>query len=249
MNRAARDFLTRYQLSTYGYLNGIGAGVRAGRPQPHAFLSLHRNRNRFGCAAGSETSIEVDHEPSFDAGDRLSDQSTRLSQLVDAEGARLYALLTRLTLRHDVADDLLQELVVRLNQSEGFQHADNALAYARRTAIHLAFDWRRQGKRRRQTEPLREEPAVPAPDVLGKLVAQEELERVLATLEKLSRTSRTCLVLHYMEQLSYAEVADQLQMTPHQVRAACHKSIRRLRKLLGAEPSGPAAKEDCDEKP
>lgn len=176
----------------------------------------------------------------------MSDPSTRLSQLVDAEGGRLYALLTRLTLRHDVADDLLQELVVRLGQSEGFR-ANDALAYARRAAIHLAFDWRRQGRRRRRTEPLREEPAVTPPSLLGKLVAHEELERVLAALEQLSPRSRSCLVLHYMEQFSYAEVAEQLQMTPHQVRAACHKGIGRIRKLLGSEPSDPTSKEACDE--
>ncbi len=179
----------------------------------------------------------------------MSDQSTRLLKLVDAEGARLYGLLARLTLRHDVADDLLQELVVRLGQSDGFQRADDAFAYARRAAIHLAFDWRRQGKRRRKTEPLAEEPAVPAPNLLGQLVDREELERVLAGLEKLSQLSRNCLVLHYMEQLSYAEVAEQLHVTPHQVRAACHKGIRRLRKIVGAASSGPASKEASDAEP
>jgi RNA polymerase sigma-70 factor (ECF subfamily) len=177
----------------------------------------------------------------------LSDQSTRLSQLVDAEGGRLYALLTRLTLRRDVADELLQELVVRLGQSEGFRRADDPLAYARRAAIHLAFDWRRGGKRRRRTEPLVEEPAVFPPDALGKLVDREELERALAAMDRLSSSSRSCLVLHYIEQLSYGEMAEQLQMTPHQVRAACHKAIRRIQKILGAEPSNPAPKEAGDE--
>jgi RNA polymerase sigma-70 factor (ECF subfamily) len=177
----------------------------------------------------------------------LSDQSTRLLKLVDAEGPRLYRLLARLTLREDVADDLLQELVVRLSQADGFQRADDAFAYARRAAIHLAFDWRRGGKRRRRTEPLGEAPTIPAPNLLGKLVDREDLERVLAALEGLSQLSRSCLVLHYMEQLSYTEVAEQLDMTPHQVRAACHKGIRRLRKMMGAEPSSPAHKEASDE--
>jgi RNA polymerase sigma-70 factor (ECF subfamily) len=159
----------------------------------------------------------------------------------------LYALLTRLTLRRDVADELLQELVMRLAQADGFSHAEDPLAYARRAAIHLAFDWRRGGKRRRRTEPLSEEPAVPAPDALGKLADREELERVLAAMEHLSPTARSCLVLHYIEQFSYDEVADQLQMTPHQVRAACHKGIRRIRKLLGVGPTNPPSQENCDE--
>jgi RNA polymerase sigma-70 factor (ECF subfamily) len=177
----------------------------------------------------------------------VSDPSARLARLVEAEGARLYGLLARLTLREEVADDLLQELVVRLSRSDGFQRANDPVAYARRAAIHLAFDWRRQGKSRRRTGPLSDEPAVPAPNLLGQLVDREELEQVLAALEKLSRLSRSCLVLRYIEQLSYQEVAEQLDVTPHQARAACHKGIRRLRSLMGVLPSAPSPKEATDD--
>ena len=107
---------------------------------------------------------------------------------------------------------------MRLSQSDGFQRADDCFTYARRAAIHLAFDWRRQGRSRRKTGPLAEEPAAPATNLLGKLVDREDLEQVLAALERLSPLSRNCLVLHYMEQLSYIEVADQLHITPHQAR-------------------------------
>jgi RNA polymerase sigma factor (sigma-70 family) len=181
------------------------------------------------------------------ARESLSDQSARLLTLVEADGGRLYALLVRLTLREDIADDLLQELVVRLSQSDGFQRADDPFAYARRAAIHLAFDWRRQGKKRRKTESLAEDPAVPAPDLLGRLTDREELEQVLAALERLSPLSRGCVVLHYLEQLSYEEVAEQLDMTPHQVRAACHKGIGRLRRLLGLQQSGRLQEEGYDD--
>jgi RNA polymerase sigma factor (sigma-70 family) len=177
----------------------------------------------------------------------VRDQTTKLARLVEAEGERLYGLLARLTLRKDVADDLLQELVVRLSQSAGFQRADNPLAYARRAAIHLAFDWRRQGKARRRAEPLDTEPEVPAHDALGALVDREELEEVLAALGWLSQLSRSCLVLRYIEQLSYLEVAQQLDVTPHQARAACHKGIRRLRKVMRIEPTGQAQKETADD--
>jgi RNA polymerase sigma factor (sigma-70 family) len=178
----------------------------------------------------------------------LSDQSTRILELVELAGVRLYRLLLRLTLRDDTADELLQELVLRLSRSNGFQRADDTYAYARRAAIHLAFDWRRrQGNARQRIEPLSGEPAVAAPDLLGKLVDREELERVLVALERVSPLGRTCLVLHYMEQLSYTEVAEQLDMTPHQVRAACSKAIRRLQRILGVQPSGLPKKEAPDE--
>jgi RNA polymerase sigma factor (sigma-70 family) len=167
-------------------------------------------------------------------GSQLSDQSDRVARLLEVGGERFYRLLARLTMREDVADDLMQELIVRLCQSDGFQHADDSFAYARRAAIHLAFDWRRQGKSRRKSESLAEEPEVPAPNLLGKLVDHEDLAQVLAALERLSPLSRNCLVLHYIEQLTYLEVSDQLAVTTHQVRAACHKGIRRIQRLIGA---------------
>lgn len=176
----------------------------------------------------------------------MSNQSARVAGLVEAGGERLYRLLARLTMREEVADDLLQELVVRLSQSDGFQRANDPFAYARRTAINLAFDWRRRGKSRRKTEPLAEEPAVRAPDLLGKLVDHEDLEQVLAALARLSPLSRNCLVLHYLEQLSYTEVADQLTVSAHQVRAACHKGIRRIQRLTGIGSGEPIEKEASD---
>ncbi len=145
----------------------------------------------------------------------------------------MYALLLRLTLRADVADDLLQELVVRLSQSDGFRQADDSLRYARRAAIHLAFDWHRRKKRLLRTEGLLEEPAAAAASSLNVLIAREDYEQILASINELSALSRTCLVLHYIEHLSYVEIAGQLGKTPHQVRGVCHKGIRRLQQLMG----------------
>jgi RNA polymerase sigma factor (sigma-70 family) len=155
----------------------------------------------------------------------------------------LYALLVRLTLREDVADDLLQELVVRLSQSDGFQQADDPLQYARRAAIHLAFDWHRRKKRQGKVEGLLEEPATATASPLNVLIAREDFEQILASMEQLSELSRTCLVLHYIEQLSYFEIAGQLGTTPHQVRGLCHKGIRRLQQLMGVTRKGPRRKE------
>lgn len=49
-------------------------------------------------------------------------------------GERLYATLTRLTLRRAVADELMQELFLRLSQSDGFDAASDKAAYAWRAA-------------------------------------------------------------------------------------------------------------------
>ena len=155
----------------------------------------------------------------------------------------MYALLVRLTLREDVADDLLQELVVRLSQSEGFRNADDAFWYARRAAIHLAFDWHRRKNRQRQIEDLLEEPAIATTNPLNTLIAHEDYEQILASMVRLSALSRICVALHYIEQLSYIEIAEKLGTTPHQVRGVCHKGIRRLQKLMGVSTTQPTRKE------
>jgi RNA polymerase sigma factor (sigma-70 family) len=155
----------------------------------------------------------------------------------------LYALLVRLTLSEDVADDLLQELVVRLSQSDGFRQADDSLRYARRAAIHLAFDWHRRRKRSGKIEGLLKEPAAAAASPLNMLIAREDYEQILASMKELSALSRTCLVLHYIEHLSYSEIAEQLGKSPHQVRGVCHKGIRRLQQLMGVTAYRPTRKE------
>ena len=63
--------------------------------------------------------------------------------LLDASGPRLFRLLKRLTLREDVAEVLMQELFLALSRSPAFHRAKDPAAYAYRSAMHLAFAWRR----------------------------------------------------------------------------------------------------------
>jgi RNA polymerase sigma-70 factor, ECF subfamily len=181
----------------------------------------------------SKIVLIIGAKTNFAKGEPLSNQSKRLESLLDAGGRHLYSLLVRLTLREDVADDLLQELVVRLSQSNGFQQADDPLSYARRVAIHLAFDWYRQKKRQGKIEGLLEEPSAVVVSPLNMLIACEDYKQILANMEQLSELSRTCIVLHYVEQLSYIEIAEQLGTTSHKIRGVCHKGIRRLQQLMG----------------
>jgi DNA-directed RNA polymerase specialized sigma24 family protein len=74
----------------------------------------------------------------------LDEQLARLLEFLENSGPGLHAMLTRLTLREEVAEDLMQELFIRLSKSKAFEKARNRQAYARRCAINLAFDWRQR---------------------------------------------------------------------------------------------------------
>jgi RNA polymerase sigma factor (sigma-70 family) len=159
-----------------------------------------------------------------------------LLRLLEIHGVELHALFARLTMRADVADDLLQELFLKLRRSEGFARADNRKAYAFRTAIHLAFDWRQA---QRPTVPLRTALAAPAESSLKRLIDAEELEQILDAMRSLSELSQQVLVLRYLQHQEYPEIAEQLGKTEHQVRGLCHKAIAQLRSILRPAASEP----------
>jgi RNA polymerase sigma-70 factor (ECF subfamily) len=166
----------------------------------------------------------------------VSSDPNGLLNILETHGAELHALFTRLTLRAGVAEDLLQELFLKLREAKGFAAAKNQRAYAFRTAIHLAFDWRRS---QRPTVPLRTEPADSAESPLAQLIDTEELEQILDAMQRLSELGRQVLVLRYLQHEEYLEIADQLGKSEHQIRGLCHKAIGQLRSMLrpaAAEP-------------
>jgi RNA polymerase sigma factor (sigma-70 family) len=159
------------------------------------------------------------------------DATARLLSLLISDGPRLHRLLARLTLRADAADDLLQDLFLKLRSSAGFRDAIDPAAFAVRAAVNIAFDWRRQMRRRREVIEVPEE--AETVDPLAKLVQREELDQVLIALADLPDHVRLCLVLRHQEQLDTDEIARHLGKTPHQVRALCSKGVAQLRRRLG----------------
>lgn len=144
-------------------------------------------------------------------------------------------------MREDVAEELLQDLFLKLHGAKDQGGIDCWYAYARRTAMNLAFDWRRRQQVRRACtldEVAERASEIPAP--LGRLIADEELEQVLAAIDRLGGASREVFVMRYIEQDSYEEIAAQLGKTVHQVRALCFRAMSALRDRLGcaAAPAG-----------
>jgi RNA polymerase sigma-70 factor (ECF subfamily) len=161
----------------------------------------------------------------------VNPDTTELLQLLDTYGGELYALLTRLTLGAGVADDLLQELFLKLGGSPRFKDAANRKGYVFRTAINLALDWRRS---RRALERLETEPATDAAEPILRLIRTEELSQILDAMQELPALYREVLVLRYLQHEEYPQIASQFGKTEHQVRALCHKGLEELRVAFSA---------------
>lgn len=143
----------------------------------------------------------------------------------------------RITLRADVAEELLQDLFIRLAKSGSFRNSGDSVAYVFRSAMNLAFDWRRRQDRSPATAPMVSEPECDDVLPIAGLIQREELDRILNALGDLSPISRDVVVLHYLQQHSYADIAQRLGKSAHQVRGLCSKALTRLRSILAsAEP-------------
>ena len=164
----------------------------------------------------------------------MSGRHEELLEYLDKSGAELFALLTRLTLRQDVAEELMQELFIKLSRSSGPNHkAGTWDAYARKAAINLAFDWRR-GRRRKPLQPLEQAPEPVANDgsPLAGLIRSEELQETLDAIGRLRKAAREAMIRRYIQQESYEHIASQMGATPHQVRAMCSRAVNYLRATL-----------------
>ncbi len=166
-----------------------------------------------------------------------------LLELLDRSGAELYALLTRLTLREDVAEELMQDLFIKLKNARSAARAVNLDAYARRAAINLAFDWRRTSRRAALRLGQIAEPVAGNMSPLSRLIQSEEMQGTLNAIGRLKRSAREALVMRYIQQQSYEDIARQMGKTSHQVRAMCSRSIGRLRDMLGSNHRQSVSKE------
>ena len=156
-----------------------------------------------------------------------------LHEILDELGPRLYVMLTRLTLSEHTAEDLLQELFLKLNNSEDYVRAENPQAYIYRVAVNLAFDWRRSCLEELKVVNFQREPAIEMPSPLAKLIQAEDVKDVLEVVGRLSEPFREILVRRYIQQESYEDIASELNRPIHQIRALCCKGLNQARINLG----------------
>jgi RNA polymerase sigma factor (sigma-70 family) len=165
----------------------------------------------------------------------LIERQKKILALLDTSGPRLHRLLGRLTQREDTIGDLLQELFVRLWNSKAFDKAEDPFAYAYRTAINLAFEWRRRQQVTCQSIGGRYQAVQDDSSALGKMIQAEELEQVLDATSQLSDLARDVVVMRYIEQDSYEEIAKRLGKKPQHLRSVCAKAMAQLREVLTRE--------------
>src|SRR5688572_4301727 len=135
-------------------------------------------------------------------------------QLVATVGGDLLRFLRSRLSHGDQAQDLAQEVYLRLLRMDDLQLIRNPKAFVIRLAAHAAHEWRMLARNRMQhsDESLTEliaEGADPA-ESLERDVRINELNRVLATL---SPKCQAVLLMHKRDGMTYQEIAAELHLS------------------------------------
>ncbi|GAA0224937.1 SigE family RNA polymerase sigma factor [Cryptosporangium japonicum] len=147
---------------------------------------------------------------------------------VTADGAALLRFTYALTGDHHLAEDLVQEALVRAHRR--WNRIDRPDAYVRKAVLRQYLSWRR--RRSSGEVPAREfardEPS--SADHADVLADQDALAALLATLP---RQQRAVLFLRFYEDLDDAAIADLLGCAVVTVRGYASRGLARLRASAG----------------
>ena len=165
-------------------------------------------------------------------------------ELVDRFSGRLFGLLYRLTgSRHD-AEDLLQEVFLRVVRTlEGYKHEGRFEAWLYRIAVNLVRDHVRRQKRHRTvpeyaggsqvdgSERLAGHPASePPPD--QRLDAAEQADRLQKALQQLSAPEREVIMLRHFSDMSFGQIAQVMDTPLGTALARAHRGLARLKGIM-----------------
>jgi RNA polymerase sigma-70 factor (ECF subfamily) len=137
----------------------------------------------------------------------------------------------RLTGRLEDAQDVAQEVFVRLHRHFGSLRADAIAPWLHRVTVNVCADL----GRKRQSRPavaIDRDYASPDPNPEVQAGLERDQRLLAAALSKLGEKERSALVLRDVEGLSTAEVAEALGSTESTVRVQISRARLKLREML-----------------
>jgi RNA polymerase sigma factor (sigma-70 family) len=166
----------------------------------------------------------------------VAGEEAALRELYDEFSPLVYGLAIRVTGDWAAAEDITQEVFVRVWEDPGaFDPARGSWGGWLGTMTHRrAVDWvRRSTVRRRRTADAA--PPVAAPDPEETAVAGSVAKSVQAAVDDLPATQREAIRLAYFDGRTYRQVAETLGIPEGTAKSRLWKGLRRLAARLDAE--------------
>lgn len=159
-----------------------------------------------------------------------------------AHGAAVWKIARAYTFSTEDSQDLAQEILLQCwCSSPRFQGRATAATWFYRIALNTALTWRRNECRRKERRtPLVQLDALPDDDLdIVQSTAQKEIvERLYAAIRRLPGTD-AALVLLYLDDLTYGQIAEVLGITPSHVGVKLNRAKRKLAQRMQEESHDP----------
>jgi RNA polymerase sigma-70 factor, ECF subfamily len=165
------------------------------------------------------------------AGDREA-----LDDLLKAIGEPVYRYVLRLVGQREMAEDILQEVFIRIYRKLGWLKEPALLRpWVYRIASREAFRFLK--RERRWSEQIRDEAILEAVQAESSAedAGAELLEQLPQLISRVSPASRAVLILHYLHDMPLTEVADVLGLSPGTVKSRLAYGLACLRRALGEQ--------------
>ena len=167
-----------------------------------------------------------------------SGDSAAFDELVEGMAPRLHGFFLRQGAEPATAEDLVQNVFVRVLQSMArYQPSGQLDAYLLRIARNLWIDHRRRGGRVFQ-DGMPDERPDPGPGPVDEADLGDRAAYLRRALERVEPATRELLELAVLQQLPYKEVGVILDIPVGTVKSRVYYALRRLREQLAAlDPS------------
>ncbi len=164
-------------------------------------------------------------------GDRLA-----FEQLYSATSPKLYGVIWRILKRRDLADEITQEVYVKIWQrADEFDPARSSpITWMVTISRNRALD----EVRRRQVTTVFDEAATtnardPGPSAMDVLEQSEDLRKLYACLDGLEQERREAVKLAYLDGFSRQDLADRFGHPVGTIKTWLHRSLKQLKDCLG----------------
>jgi RNA polymerase sigma-70 factor (ECF subfamily) len=218
------------------------AAMTATYPATGAFWPSKAGRSVLTAGGGKPTYRVLDQDYTL-VQRCLSGDATGWEELVRLHTRRVYGLCYRFTGREAEAQDLTQEVFLRVFRTlASYRSAEGSfVTWLTRLGRNLLIDHYRRTKQDRVTEPIEDQlPMLEQKEYAGQasvqpdrvLAGREASEVLQGALGKLSPELRETVVLRDLQELEYREIADVLKIPEGTVKSRLNRGRAELARLL-----------------
>jgi RNA polymerase sigma factor (sigma-70 family) len=156
-----------------------------------------------------------------------------LAQIGRRYWASVYRYLLQKTRSEFEAEDLTQEVYIRLSRYENLENINNRSAFIYRIALNVFIDWKRFNATRNIVGELTDEIAEGAvseePGPERQSLANESMSILSAAVERLPAKCRRVFIMHKIHRMSYEEIEIELGLSKKAIEKHVERGMLRVK--------------------